>query len=411
MNRVVLIIPDRPYLLQQKALPSLGILLAASVVKRCGFEARVLDFADGWTYEEAPFYGITCTTPDFPRVVEIKNWIRERNPHSTIFIGGPHATLMPRECLEAGFDAVSVGYAEITIPLILNGERGVVECWARNIDAFHPDRTAVNLRDYQFHVCGKRASPIVTARGCIYGKCAFCSRVERGIRFHSVEYVRREISQVRRLGFPAAAIYDDEFFTYPTRDMKIIDALSDYGMTWRAFSRADILLRNSGLVKYGAERGLAEVLLGVESGDDAILKAINKGVTVEENRRAIKLLHDLGVQVKAAMITMLPHESKETIKNTFKFCEQVEPYVEEWDWTYFTPYPGSDVWNHPERYDIFFERESCYTAYKGYGTEGWKPPKVWTSQLSFEDGVAFRNMLEARFKYKSAVDLRGALDV
>lgn len=396
MERILLIVPDRPYLLNQKALPNLGTLLTASIFKRHGCEVKVLDYSDRWQYEDSDLYGITCTTPDFPRVIEIMKWIRRENPDAKIVIGGSHPTLMPQECLDAGFNTVSVGDAEETVPRILNGAEGIIEGWTQNIDAYHADRKAVDLWQYEFHVGGVRATSMMTCRGCIWGKCAFCSRFDKGARFHSVDYVHEEIQKISDLGFRAVMIYDDEFFTHPERDREIIELLGLYGCVWRCFGRSDFILRNSELVDFAAENRLKEVLLGVESGDDGTLKAIDKGVTVEENKKAVKFLYDDGVKVKAAMIVGLPGESKETLKNTEKFCEEVAPYVDAWDFTILQVYPGSAIWNNPRKYDL--EWTCSYQAYKGMHTEGWNPSPISTSKLSFEEITEWRDRLERRFK-------------
>lgn len=391
-----LIVPDRPYLLNQKALPSLGVLTVSSALKKHGCEVEVLDFADGWKYEEADLYGIACTTPDFPKGVQIMRWLKEKSPEAEVAVGGPHPTLMAEECFEAGFDAVCVGDAEETVPKLLKGERGIVEGWTRNIDAYHPDREALDLWQYNFRIDDVRATSLMTARGCIWGKCAFCSRFDKAVRYHSLGYVLEEVAEIARLGFKAVAIYDDEFFTHPKRDKEIIDVLNACDMVWRCFGKSDIVLRNNEIVKLAARKGLKEVLLGVESGDDETLSKINKGVTVEENKKAIKLLHGLGVSVKAAMIVGLPGESEETLKNTERFCEDVAPYVNDWDFTILQIYPGSTIWNNPGKYDLrwTYSRQ----AYKGMHTEGWDPSPISTSNLSFEDIMSARESLEKRFK-------------
>jgi len=164
------------------------------------------------------------------------------------------------------------------------------------------------------------------------------------------------------------------------------------------------------MARVASESGCKEMLIGIESGSDTILENINKGVTVRENEEAIKTLYEAGIRVKAAMICMLSGENWETVLETWRWCEEVESYVSEWDWTYFVPYPGSDIWEHPEKYDVFFDKETCYTAYKGMHTKGWDPPKVWTSALSNQEGAMLRDIFEARFKYKLRVNLKEVLN-
>ena len=391
MMHVALIVPNRPYLINQKALPNLGVLYVSAALKRLGHDVAVLDYADGWKYVDAGIYGVSVITPDFPKAVEIMRWLRAQGAERVVG-GGPHASLMPHELLEAGFDGVGVGDGELTMPDLLERD-GKIDGWIKRLDELpHPDRGALDPWSYEFYVGDVRATSLMTSRGCIYGKCAFCSRYERGVRFHSAEYVAEELREIRASGFKAVMIYDDEFFTNPRRDGRIVKRLGDLGFTWRAFGRADHLLRNRRVVQEAARNGLAEVLIGVESGSDKVLAAIKKGTTSELNKRAIRLLHSLGVRVKAAFIVGLPGESWETIGETEKFIEETQP--EDMDFTILTVYPGSDIWLNPGLYDVEFER--AYVQYKG--RPGEYEAHVRTSKMSKEEILQARAYLERKYK-------------
>lgn len=404
--KAVLIIPPRPYLFNQKALPNLGIMTVSAVFKELGYEVEVLDFADGFQFAEADIYGLTVTTPDLEVSTQILSWLKKHGAYKVI-AGGVHPTLMPRECLKLGFDAVSVGDSEVTIPQILKGV-AIATGWLENIDmAPHPDRTCLDMKKYNFKIDGQPATSMMTTYSCLWGRCAFCCRSPcNKPRFHMPWWVREDLEQIAKLGFQAVMIYDDEFFSYPNRDVKIIKSLGQMGFSWRAFGHSQFLLRNKKLLYEAYKNGLREVLIGVESGSDQILKAINKGTTVAMNKEAIKLLHFLGVKVKAAMICMLPGESEETFKETWAFCEEVEPMISDWDFTMLVPYPGSQIYEHPEQFDISFSRFQVCRAYKGAGTETWNPTPISTSKLSFEEGLIWRDRLEQRFKYKKEIAVK-----
>jgi len=401
--KAVLINPPRPYLLEQKALPNLGICTVSAVFKQLGYEVEVLDFADGFQFADADIHGLSITTPDFPVSVQIATWLKEQGAQK-IIAGGPHATLKPHECLDSGFDAVSVGDGEVTIPQILKGARMAVG-WLTNVDnAPHPDRTCLNLKKYNFKIKGQSATSMMTTYSCAWGRCAFCCRPPfNKVRFHSHKWVQEDLKQISNLGFSAVQIYDDEFFTYPKRDIKIIDILGQRGFTWRTFGHSQFILQNKKLLFEASKNGLHEVLLGIESGSDQILKTINKGTTVAINKEAIKLLHFLGIRIKTAMIVMLPGESEETLKETWSFCEEMEPFISEWDFTMLVPYANSEIYEFTEKFDIKFDKKQVYQAYKGSGTDAWNPTPISTSKLSFEEGLKWRERLEQRFKYKKEV--------
>ena len=397
--KVCLITPDRPYLIDQKALPSLGPLYIAKALKESGHEVEVKDFADGWDFADADVYGIYIITPDFDRACEILGWLRAKGARR-IVAGGPHVNVSPEECLNAGFDGVSVGDGELTIERLISGERFVSD-WGKRIDGFYPDRKAVNLWDYEFHVSDVRATPLVTSRGCWWavkskGGCAFCSRCDKGLlRYNSVEHVRNELEEIDELGFEAISMYDDEFFSYPKRDVKIARSMSDFGFTWRCFSRADLIIKYKDAVKEAAECGLQEVLIGAESASDQVLAAIKKGVTKRQMEEAIDILYDLDVHVKAAFIVGNPSESDATLTETKEFIEKNRGKISHIDFTILQVYPGCDISAHPEHYDLMFELSRTY--YKGKPGKYSQISPISTSSLSFEDIVAWHSSFQNTF--------------
>lgn len=388
--KVALIMPPREYLIEQKALPPLGLLYVANALKTLGHEVEVLDFADGYRFVEADVYGISVITPDYPASVKILRWLKDRGA-TKVIAGGPHASLCPEGCLAGGFDGVSIGDGELTVEALIGGTRRC-EAWAKSIDGFYPDRNALDLQSYTFLVCGQRATSMLTARGCAWGKCAFCSRGGHSIRFCSAEHVRREIEEIRQLGFSSITIYDDEFFMHPQRDSEIIRYLGEKDITWRAFCHSRFVLRREELVREASVNGLKEVLIGIESGSGRILDAIEKGTTPMENYRAVKLFQKHGVRVKGAFIVGLPGESRETLGETEGFIESCP--CDDYDFSLLQVYPGSRLYSNPDGYDLRFSpSHDCWK-----GKPGEYECSVSTSFLSSQQLIDARESLEKRFK-------------
>ena len=376
---------------EQKALPPLGILYVAEALKKQGHEVEVLDFADGYKFVDADAYGVSVTTTDYPTGLNILRWLKEKGAKKVI-AGGPHATLCPDRCLADGFDGVSVGDGELTVEHLMR-DGGIGERRSKDIDGFYPDRKALNLGAYKFRIHSRLATPMMTARGCAWGMCAFCSRTDRGIRFCSAEHVKKEIDQIHKLRFRAIQIYDDEFFMNPKRDMEIIRYLGVKGIVWRAFCHSRFMLRSKELAKEASMNGLKEVLIGIESGSKKILMNINKGTTPAENAEAIRLFHSHGVRVKGAFILGLPGESEETIRETEKFIDDCP--CDDYDFSILVPLPGSKIYKNPGVYDISFNRDNIYTPYK-------KDPKQGYTCCVSTRGLTSLEILEAReaFEHK-----------
>jgi len=408
MSEICLISPPKPYLLNPLACPPLGLMTVASVLQDRGWEVTLVDLNKD-KLPESYFYGISITTPDFFEAIRIKDQIKAKNPDAMVAVGGPHATLCSAECTKH-FDVVCSGdFASVAhfdylckTPVIVAGQSS-----KEHFDRYHPDRDIIDCWDYDFRVNGIRATTMVTAHSCVWRKCAFCCRYQMPydrVRLHSVRWVEEEIAEIADKGFRSIQIYDDECLTFRKRDEQIVRLFPEYGIeAWRCFLRADYCLRNKDLVRLAAKNGLKEVLIGIESGSERILRIIEKGTTPEMNLEAIKFLHSLKVSVKASMIISLPGESPETLRETWKWLKKAEPYIETFDFTIFIPMPGSKIYRSPDKYDIYFEKDVCYVPYKGYGTEAWKPPNIRTSKLTSEQILKARDMFERRFKFKEDV--------
>ena len=141
--------------------------------------------------------------------------------------------------------------------------------------------------------------------------------------------------------------------------------------------------------------GCVEVGMGVESGSDKILATINKGETTDTIKKAIKLLKRGGIRVKGFFIVGLPGESETTILETVNFLTEVD--LDDADFSIFTPYKGSEIYENRLKYDIFWDNlELQQLWYKG--KKGEYQSLVSTSHLSKEEIVTFRDKLEEGFK-------------
>ncbi|MCK5385623.1 MAG: B12-binding domain-containing radical SAM protein [Gammaproteobacteria bacterium] len=409
--KIAIIIPGRPYLFVQKSFPFLGPMMVSSALKSYGHEVKILDFADGYTYTKADFYGIFATSSDWDEVMRVKEYILDHDQHARIMVGGPHATYNQDQCGE-NFDYVAVGDGTESAVDIINHSSGeqmpyISTGLTRDIDRYHPDKDALNLWDYEFYIDGKRATSMITALSCPYGKCAFCSRppgVFNHPQYHSAGWCIEEIMQIEALGFKALMLYDDEFFTWPTRDEKIIEYLKQSKIeAWRCFVRSDYSLKHPGLVIQASESGLKEVLIGIESGSNTILNAVRKGTTSEQNTKALEMFSDLDINVKCAMIMGLPSESPETLRETWVWCENNEQYVAAWDFTTYVPLPGSAVYDDPELFDFKFDKKNSLVPYKAMNMDS-EVCEISTSTLSFDEIQEAREIFERRFKHGEMIE-------
>ena len=392
MNVTLLRCPS-PFLIDEKVFPPLGLMAVGTSLQEQGCSVRVADaFFPG-----TDWYGIGPTTPEYPLAKIMLQEVRSRRPTAKAMIGGHHASLYPEKCRGDGFNLVVVGDGEgLQKEMLLAG--GIVRPPALPLDSYPIiDRTLVSpsIHEYHYAINGVPATSLVTAKGCPY-RCGFCSKHWTGVRVRSADHVIREIDQLYYdWGYKALMFFDDIFILRPDRVRKICACLKSREIVWRCFVRADLVVKGGqGLMRCMAESGCVEVLMGVESGSDAILKAINKGETVSDIRLATTWLDDHGIRVKGLFIVGLPGESPETLGETERLVNDL-PFAA-LDFTIFQPYAGSPIYENKRDYDIDWEALSWDDSYYK-GRPGEYRCKVWTSSLTPKELEAARDDLEQQY--------------
>jgi radical SAM superfamily enzyme YgiQ (UPF0313 family) len=188
---------------------------------------------------------------------------------------------------------------------------------------------------------------LYTARGCPYG-CKFCADARTKLREETIEQVEAQVSQLSSLGVQAIRIQDDTFTIREERCRAIADVLKRHGMRWRATTRVN--LKNPSLFHYMADAGCTELGFGVEHGSARMLKEMQKGTTPDANEAGIRMCQEAGMFARAFLMLGFPGETEESIRELEEWVLRVRPDAV--TLSLFQPFPGSDVWNHPERYGV-----------------------------------------------------------
>lgn len=401
-KQVLLINPDAPFLYDAHALPPLGLLYLGVALESAGYSPRVVDLSGDSSLagHDPMLIGITATTAQYPQLPMIMSTCRRTYPNVPIILGGPHFSVVPGDGFALGADAVGCGDCEEAVVQAVSGARnGMLQPFYHSsgniVDVNRwpiPARHLVPIHEYCYYVNGVAATPIVTARGCPYD-CGFCSHWEgyRKARMRDLENVIVEIQELKHDGFRAFIIYDDEFNLNPARLLAFCEMVEYENIQFRAIVRSDLFTREQAkALKYA---GCHEVAVGVESGSEAILQGVGKRTTPAINSRCREICREHDIRFKAFTILGLPGETRETAEATRRWL--IENEVDEFGLSVFMPYPGSPIYNHPERYDITLNsdyRESALT-FRG-SAEVQLPHASRTAALSAEDIVTLRDDIE-----------------
>ena len=120
--------------------------------------------------------------------------------------------------------------------------------------------------------------------------------------------------------------------------------------------------------------GCLGVFLGIESGDQRILNAMNKSAKLERYAYGIKRLNELGIVTFGAFIVGYPSETAESANNTLEFIQENRP-------TFYTP----QIYYHDLRSPIHKKAKEYGITSSGYSWThdgmDWKTASSWVLRM------------------------------
>ena len=197
------------------------------------------------------------------------------------------------------------------------------------------------------HIGPGESVGMITSRGCPY-RCVFCasSAFWKKVRFHSAEYVVAEAKEiVQRYRTRHIYLWDDLFVANVNRVEKIATLMQKEpvlnDVRFSSTCRANLV--DEELARLLASMNVSEVMLGLESMAPRTLRYLKPHVTVADNRRAVRILHEHGIRVTGFFVIGSPEETPEEVEETLDFVRTAPLYRAE---AYFlTPLPGTQVWD------------------------------------------------------------------
>ncbi len=339
-----------------------GLFALGAAAMRAGHPVKVLNLsAFAWNRVdevvralEADVFGLSCWTANRRGVALVAEAIKRHHPKAHVVVGGPHATPLAKEILAkyAAIDTICTGesdhtFLEIVARLAAGGDvRGIAGTVYRDDQGrvvFGPKRASIEDLD-------SLASPhhyfdthiLMTSRGCPW-QCTFCGADTtwgRGFRGNSVDYVLDAMEKAQaRLPVKMIQIKDDTFTTNKKRVLELCRGIRARNMKffWSCDTRVDLLTEE--LLREMRLAGCQRLSLGVESGSQKILDAIDKKITPDEIIESTELAKSVGIKVRYYMMLGNRGETRETFEETLRFLERAKP--NEYIFSCLSIYPGT----------------------------------------------------------------------
>jgi anaerobic magnesium-protoporphyrin IX monomethyl ester cyclase len=183
---------------------------------------------------------------------------------------------------------------------------------------------------------GYAITTVMTTRGCPFC-CEFCSNAVFGesYRERSPENVLDEVEEALSFGYDRIHFADDVFTLNRERMLRLCDEISSRRLNfkWECLGRADSIDRET--AKAMKMAGCDRIFFGIESGNDSILRLMNKKITAEKARHAVEAAGSAGLRTGAFFILGYPGETDDTLLDTIRFATSLPV-----DYLSFTmPYP------------------------------------------------------------------------
>ena len=399
--------------------PHVGVAYLCSWLKKNNIEVDLFDDGLGVSRDKlldkiknthADLIGLTMFSYCYQSGYDLINFIKEHTDIPLV-IGGPHVSSTKTQILEETKADFSVKHeGEKPLLSLLNfivkkrndygNIRGLI--WrnytgqiienedekflnSKELDAApYPDLEAFELRKYDCY--DSKTLPLITSRGCPYG-CNYCSvrlSMGRNFRSRSALNVFEEISYWYNKGWTNFDINDDCFTLDMKRAHEICDMIiqSKIKIKFSLYNgiRADRVDYN--LLKKMKEAGCVFLSFGCETGNDEILRKIQKGLTIKQVYKASKWAHSLGIKHSVNFIIGHTGETYKTAISSLSFarslpCDFVNFYN-------LVPYPNTDAYMWVKKNGTFLVDEKDYLKYISYRDN---TPIFETSEFTKEERI------------------------
>lgn len=309
--------------------------------------------------------GISCKSQTFASVRNVAALVKRTIPHARVVVGGPHAAMVGQEILDcADVDVVVRGEGEQTLVELLGAFRadrplddvaGIVFRRAgrpvqtaprpllEDLDAlcFPHESAAQVLHEYALYP-PEAFSHIFATRGCPYN-CFFCGSRNvwgRKVRFRSAENVVAEIRGLTERGLRSIHFDDDTFGVKRDHIARLCEAIRHGCPSLQWSCELHVNLIDDATVAMMAQAGCRSVQLGIESGNDDILREIRKGFRIDKAIAAADTIARHGVGVQAFFMVGFPQETEASLADTVAAMKRIKGTL---SYSIFTPYPGTEA--------------------------------------------------------------------
>lgn len=319
--------------------------------------------------------GISAKSQNFRSACILAKLAKEVDERIIVIVGGPHSSMIGPAVLNCADIDISVnGEGEATIVDVLRAVDGkksfrnvkgisfredgtIIENAKRefieDLDSlcFPHENAAEVLKDFAKYP-PSAFSYIFATRGCPYN-CFFCGSRKiwsRRVRYRSTANIISEIKSLQQRGLKSVHFADDTFGVTKKRIKEISNAISMQCSSIRWSCELPVKLIDKETIGSMKAGGCHAVQIGVESGNNEILRKIRKNITVEEALHACEVVRRHGISLEVFFIVGFPYDTVDTLMDTINAIKSIR--CDTLTYSIFTPYLGTESFQVCKKYGL-----------------------------------------------------------
>ncbi len=266
------------------------------------------------------------------------------------------------------------------------GEEALVRLLSSDFSPRHqtPSYSGLPLNDY---LAPGLILPYAASSGCYWNKCLFCPEKAEGNPYQQIPpaTVLADIASLKAATGPALLHFLDNAVSPPL--MQAL-AAEPPGLDWYGFARISPLLADPDFCRSLRRSGCRMLKLGLESGDQSVLNAMNKGQDLALMEKVLQTLAEAGIATYIYLLFGTPSESLAEARRTMDFVVRHHSAITFLNLAVFNMPIGSPEAPLVERSEFYGGDLSLYTDFVH--------PKGWSRK-------EIRRFLDQEFKRHPAI--------
>ncbi len=216
-----------------------------------------------------------------------------------------------------------------------------------------PDFTGLPLEKY---FVPDRILPYLATRGCYWGRCEFCDHGEgytAGYRTKKIDQIIEEIRQLRDTYQTKHFHFTDESYP-PALFRKLTRMLveSKIEIAWTTHMRFEKSLLEDEVWKDAKASGCKYLHMGYESGNERVLKLMDKATTTDVIRKSLELSASAGIWNHVMGFFGFPGERREDALDSIRFLEDNKELVHSIGFGTFDLSKHTPVAKNPDKFGV-----------------------------------------------------------